>query len=69
MLVSNIYNGEIREEHSCYYSQKREFKETGVGLSSVNAVVEKYNGRMDIDYSHGEFNVFIMMANLNGNLT
>lgn len=69
MLVSNIYNGEIKKGHSGYYSRKREFKDTGIGLSSVNAVVEKYDGRMEVDHTNGEFNVFIMMANISSNLT
>ena len=69
MLVSNLYNGEIKKGHSGYYSRKREFKDTGIGLSSVSAVVEKYDGRMEIDHTNGEFNVFIMMANIRNNLT
>ena len=69
MLVSNLYNGEIKKGHSGYYSRKREFKDTGIGLSSVSAVVEKYDGRMEIDHTNGEFNVFIMMANISSNLT
>ncbi|EDM50046.1 sensor histidine kinase [Eubacterium ventriosum] len=69
MLVSNLYNGEIKKGHSGYYSRKREFKDTGIGLSSVSAVVEKYDGRMEVDHTNGEFNVFIMMANISSNLT
>lgn len=46
-----------------------EFKDTGIGLSSVSAVVEKYDGRMEVDHTNGEFNVFIMMANISSNLT
>lgn len=69
MLVSNLYNGEIKKGHSGYYSRKREFKDTGIGLSSVSAVVEKYDGRMEIDHTNGELNVFIMMANISSNLT
>ena len=69
MLVSNLYNGEIKKGHSGYYSRKREFKDTGIGLSSVSAVVEKYDGRMEVDHINGEFNVFIMMANISSNLT
>lgn len=69
MLVSNLYNGEIKKGHSGYYSRKREFKDTGIGLSSVSAVVEKYDGRMEVDHTNGEFNVFIMMANFSSNLT
>ena len=69
MLVSNLYNGEIKKGHSGYCSRKREFKDTGIGLSSVSAVVEKYDGRMEIDHTNGEFNVFIMMANISSNLT
>ena len=40
-----------------------------IGLSSVSAVVEKYDGRMEVDHTNGEFNVFIMMANISSNLT
>lgn len=69
MLVSNLYNGEIKKGHSGYYSRKREFKDTGIGLSSVSAIVEKYDGRMEVDHTNGEFNVFIMMANISSNLT
>lgn len=69
MLVSNLYNGKIKKGHSGYYSRKREFKDTGIGLSSVSAVVEKYDGRMEVDHTNGEFNVFIMMANISSNLT
>lgn len=69
MLVSNLYNGEIKKGHSGYYSRKREFKDTGIGLSSVSVVVEKYDGRMEVDHTNGEFNVFIMMANISSNLT
>ena len=68
MLVSNLYNGEIKKGHSGYYSRKRDFKDTGIGLSSVSAVVEKYDGRMEVDHTNGEFNVFIMMANISSNL-
>ena len=35
MLVSNLYNGEIKKGHSGYYSRKREFKDTGIGLSRL----------------------------------
>lgn len=68
MLVSNLYNGEIKKGHSGYYSRKRDFKDTGIGLSSVSAVVEKYDGRMEVDHTNGEFNVFIMMADISSNL-
>lgn len=69
ILISNIYSGIIKKEDSNFYSEKREFKEMGIGLSSVKTVVEKYEGRMEIEHTKGEFTVFIMMKNFNGNLT
>jgi sensor histidine kinase regulating citrate/malate metabolism len=49
IMVENSFNGICNEEDGIYYSHKRDNQREGIGLSSVKAVCEKYDGRTLIE--------------------
>lgn len=48
LLIKNSYNGVYAQTDSGFLSQKREFKALGVGLNSIKAIIQKYNGELKI---------------------
>lgn len=61
--VENSYQGELRvsEKEDRLLTTKKEKENHGYGISSVRAVLQKYNGCMDIEYTKERFWVKVMM--------
>ena len=59
--VSNTYDGAVKNEAGEFLSTKQETEGHGIGLASVQKVVDKYKGSMTIDAGEKEFKVDILM--------
>lgn len=54
ILVDNSYNGTLQEQGQGFLSSKKEH--TGLGISSIQRIAEKYNGR--VKYEHDDKTFF-----------
>ncbi|MDD3570938.1 MAG: GHKL domain-containing protein, partial [Lachnospiraceae bacterium] len=59
IAVDNSYGGKIKKENGVFLSSKREGK--GIGITSVQAVAENYNGQADFDFCEGVFRASVML--------
>ena len=57
IIISNSFDGKIKktDNNLNYISRKRKNDECGIGISSICAVIEKYNGMYDIDIDNNIF--------------
>ncbi|MDR3315109.1 MAG: GHKL domain-containing protein [Coriobacteriales bacterium] len=53
LVIDNSFDGTYRVKNGEFYSRKREGK--GIGIASVRAVVEKYDGSMKYEVANGVF--------------
>lgn len=60
LIVSNPCDGQERSDNG-KRSRKRAYGEPGVGLSSVEAVVQRYHGDLKIDRQDERFTVSVML--------
>lgn len=64
IVLSNSYNGELKLEGRTYKTTKKDDTAIhGIGLKSIEAVVEKYNGEIKVTHTDTEFLVRILMFN------
>lgn len=61
LSVENTYNGAIEIEKQKLISLKNEKELHGIGLENVKAVIEKYDGIMDIEYDDKIFKINLLM--------
>ena len=61
IFISNSYNGEIKENEKGLLTTKQKKNEHGIGLKSVNQIVEKYNGIMSTLYNENMFHVKLLL--------
>lgn len=61
IVVDNTFDGILEMENGEYLSRKRVGKQKGVGLSSIEAIVEKYDGELRCEQKNGWFMVSIRM--------
>ena len=59
--VKNRYDSVVNCVNGKFLTRKEESQLHGIGLKSVDAVVQKYNGLVDIEYDETEFVVNILM--------
>ena len=59
--VSNRYNGTLKSEHGRFITTKPHSEGHGIGLLSVNRIVEKYNGYMEFSTINNTFSVSIIV--------
>ena len=59
--ISNAFDGKYKINEKHYVSIKTDTKYHGIGLSNVNAVLEKYQGDMKISQKEQTFIVTIMI--------
>ncbi|MCL1880235.1 MAG: GHKL domain-containing protein [Actinomycetia bacterium] len=61
LTVDNSFDGYYRRQDNSFYSRKRPGR--GIGLSSVQTIVERYDGSMKIEAANGVFMVslYVMM--------
>ncbi|MEG0265157.1 MAG: ATP-binding protein [Erysipelotrichaceae bacterium] len=65
LLIKNSYEGVIHESDQGFISSKR--NEVGIGLKSVQAIVNKYQGNCKISYRNSVFMVNILLQDLDEN--
>lgn len=61
--IANSYDGIVIKKYDKIFTTKNEFHNHGIGLMSVDNIVNKYNGKLDIDYNEKFFNVNILLYN------
>lgn len=70
ITVQNPYEGKIRNNHSGQIlTNKKDGQNHGIGLSSVQRSVDKYNGELLTDYENKEFKATVLLyppENLHG---
>ena len=59
--IKNSKINEIQKKGGRFLTDKIEKEAHGIGLRSVQTIVEKYNGDMDISYTNDTFTVTIMI--------
>ncbi len=59
--VENTFDGQIAYENGRYLSTKKNVAYSGIGLSNVASIVDKYQGMMDISHQTRAFRVQIML--------
>lgn len=59
--VENSFDGQIAYENGRYLSTKKDVAYSGIGLSNVESIVDRYEGMMDISHQLKEFRVQIML--------
>ena len=59
--IKNSFDSVVRHINGEFLTRKEERYSHGIGLKSVDAVVQKYNGLVDIEYDEREFVVHILM--------
>lgn len=57
--IINSYNGEIKRDGDIFISTSHEG--CSIGLLSITTLAEKYNGYVDIKYTHNEFEIDIVL--------
>lgn len=59
--ISNKYNGTLKNENGKYITTKPHSEGHGIGLLSVNKIIEKYNGYMEFSTDDNIFSVSIII--------
>lgn len=59
IAVDNSFEGEIKQDKGMFLSSKRDGK--GIGITSVEAVAEKYKGQAVFEFSNGVFRASVML--------
>ena len=60
--ISNAYNGQVKIENHVYQTVKTGVRYSGIGLSNVQRVVEKYNGKVSITHEDNVFTVSCLLG-------
>ena len=61
--ISNSYNGKVNKKNDVFLTTKKDIQNHGLGLRSVQDILEKYNGQIDFDYDEQIFEVNILLYN------
>lgn len=61
--VINSFDGYVEKNNEKLLTTKKEFYNHGLGLRSVENVINKYNGKLDLDYNDKAFTVNILLYN------
>lgn len=62
IMIRNTYGTEIIRKNGIYYSTKHEGP--GIGIQSVEKIVEKYDGIVKVEWNEAYFNVYILLKYL-----
>lgn len=61
MTFDNSFDGDIRKIGSDFLSKKRSFSSTGIGITSIKNIVDKYNGVMKTETDNNIFRLSVMI--------
>ncbi|MCL2339475.1 MAG: ATP-binding protein, partial [Actinomycetia bacterium] len=59
ITIDNSFDGYLNRQGGVFYSRKRTGK--GIGLSSVQSVVQRYDGSLKIEVANGQFMVSLVI--------
>lgn len=62
--VKNTTDGKPVKRGATFLSSKRNLQESGIGLSNIKRVVEKYNGILDVKYNDNTFELSAVLYNI-----
>lgn len=61
IVISNSFDGVLQTKNGRYLSRKRSFTKEGIGLATVEAVVQKYGGQLRVEQEDGRFLVSLFL--------
>ena len=61
--INNTYNGEIIFDGNKYKTTNENKIDHGIGLSSIENALKKYDGEIEISYTESLFTVKVLMYN------
>lgn len=61
LTFENTYSGIIKSKNEFYLSSKRNYKEAGIGILSINHIANQYNGSVTIEYDESKFHITVML--------
>lgn len=61
IVFGNSFDGSIDERDGKYYSRKRNYASSGVGIDSIRAIAQKYGGSVRIDIEDKVFKLSVML--------
>ena len=61
LVIENSFDGKVSSSNGQILSKKRNFASGGLGLESVKAIIDKYNGDFKVEYNDRTFTVSIML--------
>lgn len=61
IILKNSYDGMVAQKEESYITRKKDKKMHGIGLRSVNNIVEQYHGVMESNHNEKEFEIKIMI--------
>lgn len=61
IIVANSFDGLLQIKNGRYLSRKRSFAKEGIGLSTVETVVQKYGGQLRLHHEDGRFTVSLYL--------
>ena len=62
IVIKNRYNGIVKKDRNLkYVTCKKDSKNHGIGLISIDKAVSKYNGQLEIQDSENEFSLMILL--------
>lgn len=64
IIIANSHSGRILSRNGQLQTTKKDKDNHGIGLRSVETVVKKYDGIIDIDYDDSDFMVSILLYNI-----
>lgn len=64
ITIVNDYAEEVVIKDGKFQTTKKDAENHGIGLSSVENIIKKYNGTIEIDHNNGKFTVNILLYNL-----
>nr|WP_288824345.1 ATP-binding protein [uncultured Clostridium sp.] len=66
IVINNSFNGLVKKTEDYYMTRKKDEKNHGLGLKSVQKAIQKYDGAMQISHDEKGFQVKVLMyMNLN----
>ncbi|MCF0237498.1 MAG: GHKL domain-containing protein [Sphaerochaetaceae bacterium] len=61
LVIENTFDGKVLKKGEKILSKKRDYKTNGLGIESIKAMVDKYNGDFKIEYNNNKFSVSVML--------
>lgn len=60
-VITNSHESIIKCKNNAFLSKKRDYTQKGIGLASVESIVKKYYGHMQIEHDNSTFQVSVLL--------